>query len=78
MSKRRVSLGVEWFDGKHKKPIMESTKAESDLIVCLQEEYGDLPSILKAYENGSVLLNETELKIIKVYIDLGYKIINIK
>lgn len=78
MTRKRISLGVDWYVANRKKPILTSTKAESDLIVCLQEKYGDLPSILEAHKNKAIMLNGTELKIIKTYVDLGYKNINIE
>lgn len=68
MSNRGIrNAAVEWYLPNKKKPFAYSTKAESDAIVVLLEEYGDLRDVLASNR----ILSPQEKQIIQTFVDHG-------
>ncbi len=66
MRKQR-HLDVSWYLPKRKRPFAYSTKAISDLIVLLAQEYTTIQDVYDHYN----MLDEGK-EILKTYIDKGY------
>ena len=67
MTKRRPKGDVHWYLPNGKKVIARSTKAASDLIVLLAQEYTTIQEIYNA------ITYDMEAKsILKIYIEKGY------
>ena len=75
MARKRNNGDVGWYlrVGVSKKPFAYSTKATSDLIAILYEQYGDLRMV---YQN--IHYDEDAKKIVKHYIDNGIYKTNIE
>ena len=67
MSKRRPHLDVSWYLPNRKRPFAYSTKAVSDSIVVLTQEYRTIQEVYDHYN----LLDEGK-EILKTCIDKGY------
>lgn len=67
MAKTKSKGDVSWTVPKRKKPIAYSTKATSDLIAVLAQEYETITDVYNAI-NYDVEAKE----ILQKYIDLGY------
>lgn len=65
--KRRSQGDVSWYLPNKRKPFAYSTKAESDTIAILLEEFGDLRAIVSANR----ILSQQERIIIQTFIDNG-------
>lgn len=65
--------GVAWTVPGRKRPFAYSTKATSDLIVVLYEQFGDLRQVYDA-----INYDADAKAIVKAYIDKGIYQINIK
>lgn len=64
---RRKQGDVSWYLPNKRKPFAYSTKAESDTIAILLEEFGDLRAIISANR----ILSQQERVIIQTFIDNG-------
>lgn len=65
--KRRSQGDVSWYLPNKKKTFAYSTKAESDTIAILLEEFGDLRAIVSANR----ILSQQARVIIQTFIDNG-------
>lgn len=67
MAKCRLKGDVEWYLPNRKRPVAYSTKAASDLIVLLAQEYNTIQEIYAA------ITYDMEAKsILEIYIEKGY------
>ena len=67
MPKARIKGDVHWFVPGKKKPIAYSTKAVSDLIGLLDEDFETIKDVYDA-----VMYDQEAKEILQKYIDLGY------
>lgn len=67
MSKRRLHLDVYWYLPNRKRPFAYSTKAVSDSIVVLAQEYRTIQEVYDHYN-----LHDEGKEILKAYIEKGY------
>ena len=64
---KKLKGDVQWTVPNKKKPIAYSTRATSDLIVILSEDYETITDVYNA-----INYDEDAKEILKKYIDLGY------
>lgn len=62
-----ISSDVRWFVPKKKKPIAYTTRAASDLIVLLSQEYKTIQEV-----HNAINFDQEAKKVLQSYIDAGY------
>ena len=67
MSKAKIKGAVEWYVPNKKKPIAYSTRATSDLIGLLAEDFETIQDVYDA-----VMYDQEAKAVLQKYIDLGY------
>lgn len=65
---------VAWYAKNRKKPIAWSTFSDLANIGLLNDKYGGLVNIIKAYDNNMIILNKEEIEIIQILISYNAKV----